>query len=104
MPWMKMCCPVADVFGQSYHWSLMQVEYATDLVFRSTATLSPLYQHLVRQSALDVKADQVASSSAEKSRRNWRRRSVRGSPPGSLLCGIGVAWPRSRSGPSSPLI
>src|SRR3954453_349688 len=25
------CCPVSDVFGQSYHWSLMQVEYATDL-------------------------------------------------------------------------
>jgi hypothetical protein len=29
------CCPVLDVFGQTYHWSLMQVEYATDLVFRS---------------------------------------------------------------------
>ena len=29
------CCPVLDVFRQSYHWSLMQVEYATDLVFRS---------------------------------------------------------------------
>jgi len=24
------CCPVLDVFRQSYHWSLMQVEYATD--------------------------------------------------------------------------
>src|SRR5271167_3209752 len=23
------CCPVSDVFGQSYHWSLMQVEYVT---------------------------------------------------------------------------
>jgi len=22
------CCPVSDAFGQSYHWSLMQVEYA----------------------------------------------------------------------------
>jgi hypothetical protein len=36
----EQCCPVLDVFGQSYHWSLMQVEYATDLVFRSQATLS----------------------------------------------------------------
>ena len=33
----KLYCPVSDVFGQSYHWSLMQVEYATDLVFRSAA-------------------------------------------------------------------
>ena len=26
-----------DVFAQSYHWSFMQVEYATDLVFRTPA-------------------------------------------------------------------
>jgi hypothetical protein len=39
-----LCGPVSAVFGQSYHWSLMQVEYATDLVFRSTATLGPLYE------------------------------------------------------------
>jgi hypothetical protein len=37
-----LCCPVCDVVGQSYHWSLMQVEYATDLAFRSTTTLAPL--------------------------------------------------------------
>ena len=50
-----------DVFGQSYHWSLMQVEYATDLVFRSATTLSPLYEQLVRESVLSVKAEQVAT-------------------------------------------
>ena len=55
------CCPVSDVFGQTYHWSLMQVEYATDLAFRSTTTLGPLYEQLVRQSVLSVKAEQVAS-------------------------------------------
>jgi hypothetical protein len=55
------CCPVCDVFGQSYHWSLMQVEYATDVAFRSATTLGPLYEQLVRQSVLSVKAEQVAS-------------------------------------------
>ena len=50
-----------DAFEQSYHWSLMQVEYATDLVFRSTTTLAPLYEQLVRQSVLSVKAEQVAT-------------------------------------------
>src|SRR5277367_630093 len=55
------CCPVLEVFGQTYHWSLMQVEYATDLVFRSAATLGPLYQQLTRQSVLSVKAEQIAS-------------------------------------------
>jgi hypothetical protein len=55
------CCPVLDVFGQSYHWSLMQVEYATDLVFRSAITLGPLYEQLTRESVLSVKAEQIAS-------------------------------------------
>jgi hypothetical protein len=55
------CCPVLEVFGQTYHWSLMQVEYATDLVFRSTATLEPLYEQLTRQSVLSVKAEQIAT-------------------------------------------
>ena len=55
------CCPVLDIFRQSYHWSLMQVEYATDLVFRSVGTLRPLYEHLARESVLSVKAEQIAS-------------------------------------------
>src|SRR5271169_1105152 len=59
--YVTLCCPVTEVFGQDYHWSLMQVEYATDLAFRSTATLGPLYEQLVRQSVLDVKAEHVAS-------------------------------------------
>lgn len=57
----KRFCPVLDVFQQRYHWSLMQVEYATDLVFRSEATLKPLYEQLAREAVLAVKADQVAS-------------------------------------------
>jgi hypothetical protein len=56
-----LCCPVLGAFEQSYHWSLMQVEYATDLVFRSAATLAPLYEQLARQSVLSVKAEHIAS-------------------------------------------
>ena len=57
----KRFCPVTDVFAQAYHWSLMQVEYSTDLVFRSEATLKPLYEQLAREAVLSVKAEQVAS-------------------------------------------
>jgi hypothetical protein len=56
-----LCCPILDVFKQAYHWSLMQVEYATDLVFRSTTTLKPLYEQLARESVLSVKAEQIAT-------------------------------------------
>jgi len=55
------CCPVLDAIGQRYHWSLMQVEYSTDLVFRSRATLAPLYEQLSRQAVLCVKAEHVAT-------------------------------------------
>ena len=37
------------------------MEYASDLVFRSAATLEPLYEQLIRQSVLSVKAEQIAS-------------------------------------------
>jgi hypothetical protein len=57
----QQCCPVLDVFAQSYHWSFMQVEYATDLVFRSQAILKPLYEQLSRQAILTVKAEHVAT-------------------------------------------
>ncbi len=57
----KRFCPVLDVFEQRYHWSLMQVEYATDLIFRSETILKPLYEQLSRQAVLAVKAEQVAS-------------------------------------------
>jgi hypothetical protein len=56
-----LCCPVRETIAQPYHWSLMQVEYAVDLVFRSAQTLKPLYEQLSRQAVLSVKAEQVAS-------------------------------------------
>ena len=57
----KRFCPVHDVFGQDYHWSLMQVEYSTDLIFRSEVALKPLYEQLAREAVLAVKAEQVAN-------------------------------------------
>lgn len=53
------CCPVLDVFNQTYHWSLMQVECSTDLAFLSEATLKPLYAAISREAILSVKAEQV---------------------------------------------
>jgi hypothetical protein len=54
-------CPVLDHFGTTYHWSLMQVEYATDLIFRRQADLRPLYDTLVRTAIHAVKPDHVAT-------------------------------------------
>ena len=53
-------CPVLDVFGQTYHWSLRQIEYSTDVMFRSEHILVPLYDALSRQAVLAADADRVA--------------------------------------------
>jgi hypothetical protein len=54
-------CPVIARFDVTYHWSIMQVEYATDLIFNRQADLQPLYETLVRTAIHAVKADQVAT-------------------------------------------
>ena len=48
----KMCCPVLETFAQTYHWSLMQAEYSTDLVFTSETALKPIYEQLSRQAII----------------------------------------------------
>lgn len=55
------CWAVLDVFGQTYHWSLMQVECSTDLAFRSEAIMKPLYDAISREAILSVKVEQVMS-------------------------------------------
>lgn len=54
-------CPVIQQFDDRYHWSLMQVEYATDLIFRHPDYLQPLYQALVRTAIHTVKPDHIAT-------------------------------------------
>jgi hypothetical protein len=55
------CCPALEPFPAGYHWSTMQCEYATDIVFRSRAGLADLYDTLVRTAIHAVKAEDVAT-------------------------------------------
>lgn len=54
-------CPVIRQFQTGYHWSFMQVEYATDLVFRQRDDLGPLYEALTRTAIHTVKPENVAT-------------------------------------------
>jgi len=56
----QIYCPVIRHFG-SYHWSLMQVEYAMDIVFRRQTDLQPIYEELVRTAIHAVKPEDVAT-------------------------------------------
>jgi hypothetical protein len=57
----RQFCPVVRHFRGGIHWSLMQLEYATDLVFRRREDLAPLYDGLVRTAIHAVKAENVAT-------------------------------------------
>ena len=59
--WARAYCPVVSHFRAGYHWSLMQVELATDILFYRQAELEPLYDTLVRTAVHAVKADTVAT-------------------------------------------
>lgn len=53
--------PSLTIFMSRYHWSIMQCEYATDVIFRRRDELAPLYDALVRGAVLVIKAEHVAT-------------------------------------------
>ncbi len=57
----RQFCPAAAAFPAGYHWSIMQLEYATDIIFKSREDLAPLYDHLVRSAVHLVRAEHVAT-------------------------------------------
>ena len=60
--YVRLCCPVIEErLGLSLHWSLDQVEYATDIIFRSQEDLASLYEELTRTAIHAVKADNIAT-------------------------------------------
>jgi hypothetical protein len=52
-------CPVHKVFKQQYHWSIMQCEYSTDIVFKKQEDLKPLYEGLVTKAIHSVKPENI---------------------------------------------
>jgi hypothetical protein len=54
-------CPVTGHFPSGYHWSLMQVEYATDVVFRRQSDFQPLYQAITHTAIHAVKPEHVST-------------------------------------------
>src|SRR5215210_252715 len=57
----KRYCPAASTFESGYHWSIMQAEYAHDVVFKAAGDLGPLYESVTRTAIHAVKVDQVAT-------------------------------------------
>lgn len=66
------CPPARGTFGVDYHWSLMQAEYARDIVFRGEEDLAGLYESITRTAVTAVKVDQIATFLSRKINGNYQ--------------------------------
>ena len=57
----KKYCPVISHFNRVYHWSITQVEYATDIVFKKQKDLQAIYSELIATAIHTVKPDNIAT-------------------------------------------
>lgn len=64
--------PFLQRYGLAYRWSIMQAEYATDIVFKKQTDLGPLYETLVRTAVHSVKPENIASFLGQKLHGNYQ--------------------------------
>jgi len=65
-------CPVVTDLKLNYHWSIMQTEYATDLVFKNRDTLQAFYPHLLETLTHAVKPADIATFLGRKLNGNYQ--------------------------------
>jgi hypothetical protein len=65
-------CPVANLLGLTYSWSIAQAEYATDLIFKEQATLQAFYPHLLETLIQAVQPADVATFLGRKLHGNYQ--------------------------------
>ena len=65
-------CPILKQIEESYHWSLDEAEYATDIVFRRQADLQAIYGQLIRTAIHTVKPDDIATFLGKKLNGNYQ--------------------------------
>jgi len=65
-------CPVVTTLGLAYSWSLMQVEYATDLLYKRAQTLQAFFPCLVEALIQAVKPADVATFLGRKLHSNYQ--------------------------------
>ncbi len=65
-------CSVVRKYRLHYHWSIMQAEYATDIIFKRQADLGHLYEPLIRTAVHSVKPENIASFLGQKLHPNYQ--------------------------------
>ena len=68
----RQYCPVVTDLNLRYHWSIMQTEYATDLVFKKRDSLQAFYPHLLETLTHAVKPADIATFLGRKLNGNYQ--------------------------------
>jgi hypothetical protein len=68
----RQYCPIVTELHLHYYWSIMQTEYATDLVFKSRDTLQAFYPHLLETLTHAVKPADIATFLGRKLNGNYQ--------------------------------
>ena len=65
-------CPVIKKYGLAYRWSILQAEYATDIIFKKQSDLQLIYEPLIRTAIHSVKPENIASFLGQKLHGNYQ--------------------------------
>ncbi len=65
-------CPILKQIEETYHWSLDEAEYATDIMFHRQADLQAIYGNLIRTAIHTVKPDDIATFLGKKLHGNYQ--------------------------------
>ncbi len=68
----SLYCPVLEYFHRTYHWSVMQIEYSTDIIFKEQKTLGNIYNDLVATAIYTVKPENIATFLGHKINGNYK--------------------------------
>ena len=66
-------CPVAKDLGMSYAWTIMQIECATDVIFKKQEYLQPMYDGIIRTAIHTVRPDNIATFLGQKITYNCKK-------------------------------
>jgi hypothetical protein len=58
---LKRFCPMPDDWSLSYNYTISQVEYACDILFKSEESLRPLYDNIIKTAMHTVTPDDIAN-------------------------------------------
>ena len=64
-------CPAIKTLDVSYHWSIMQIEYATDIIFKHQKDLQAIYSLLLETLIHSVKPENISTFLGKKLHGNY---------------------------------